>query len=148
MSLARWDPFTELRRMREDMDRIFGGIAPETQTSHWIVEGATPSVDVYEQDNNVIVKAEVPGLSKDDLEVTATEDSICLRGEFKQDEEVKEEGFYRRERRFGKFQRLIPMPSAIKRDEVKATFKDGILQITAPMSEEAEAKEMRVPIES
>ncbi|MCL6630678.1 MAG: Hsp20/alpha crystallin family protein, partial [Armatimonadetes bacterium] len=96
----------------------------------------------------VVVKAELPGLKKEDIEITATEDSISLRGEFKREEEVKKEGFYRRERREGKFYRTIPMPAPIKPDQVKASFKDGILEITAPEVEEAKPKERKVPIEA
>ncbi|MHB0912916.1 MAG: Hsp20/alpha crystallin family protein [Armatimonadota bacterium] len=143
MSLARWEPFSELRRMREDMDRLFG--------SMWqpgaMMEGVVPAIDVYEKDNNIMVKAEVPGLKKEDLEITATEDGITIRGEFRKEEEAREEGYVRRERRFGKFYRTIPMPTMIKPDEVKASFKDGVLEVTAPKSEEQKAKEKRVTVE-
>jgi len=148
VSLARWDLFGELRRMREEMDRMFEGPWRPRMPVPWTFEGISPVVDVYERDNNVVVKAEVPGLKKEDLEVAATEDSISLRGEVKCDEEVKEEGFYRHERRFGKFCRTIPMPAAIKPDEVKASFKEGILEVTAPKAEAAKAKEKKVPIEA
>lgn len=147
MSLARWEPFTELRRMREDMDRLFGSLMPSSALVE-MPASMMPAVDVYEKDNNIIVKANLPGLKKEDLNVTATEDSITLSGEFKQEEEVKEEGVYRRERRMGKFYRTLPMPTAIKPDEVKANFKDGVLEITAPKAEEAIAKERKVPIEA
>ena len=148
MSLARWDPFQELRRMREDMDRMLGSTVSPTMMTPWVSEGMSPAIDVFEKDNNVVVKAEMPGLKKEDVEVTATEDSITLRGEFKRDEEVKEEGFYRHERQFGKFFRTIPTPVAIKTDQVKATFKNGVLEIVAPKMAEMEAKEKRIPIEA
>jgi len=148
MSLARWDPFSEMRRMREDMESMFEGFWRPPMLFPWTIEGAAPCIDVYERDNNVIVKAEVPGLKKEDIEVTATEDSISLRGEFKREEEMREEGFYRHERRAGKFYRTIPMPAAIKPDEVKATFKEGVLEVAAPKAEEARAKEKRVPVEA
>jgi len=148
MSLARWDPFMEMRRMREDMDRLFEGLWRPAWPAPWVTEGISPAVDVYEEDNNVVIKAEAPGLKKEDIEVTATEDSISLRGEFKHEGEVEEEGFYRHERRAGKFYRTIPMPTAIKPNEVKASFREGLLEITAPKAEEAKAKEMKVPIEA
>ena len=148
MSLARWDPFTEMRRMREDMDRLFEGFWRPPMLLPWVTEGISPAVDVYERNNNVVIKVEVPGLNKEDIEVTATEDSISLKGEFKHEEEVKEEGFCRRERRAGKFYRTIPMPTAIKPNQVKANFRDGLLEITAPKAEVAKAKEKKVPIEA
>jgi HSP20 family protein len=148
MSLARWEPIPELRRMREDMDRIFEDFWKAPMLSMRMPEVVAPAVDVYEKDNNVVVKAELPGLTKDDIEVIATEDSVSLKGEFRKEEEIEEEGFVRRERRFGRFYRTIPMPAAINADMVKASFKDGILEITAPRAEGAKEKERKVAIEA
>jgi len=149
MSLARWEPMSELRRLHEDMDRLMEGIMWPLAAPVWpLAEMAPPAVDVFERDGCVVVKAELPGLKKEDIEITATEDSISLRGEFKREEETKKEGFYRHERKEGKFFRTIPMPAAIKPDQVKAHFKDGVLEVTAPEAEEAKAKERRVPIEA
>ena len=145
MSLMRWEPFQELRRMREEMDRMFEGMMPSPT---WAAPMMAPAVDVYEKDGNIIVKADVPGLKKDDLEVTATEDSISLKGEFKKEEKVEEQGFYRQERRFGRFFRTIPMPTAINPDQVKASFKEGVIEVTAPKAEAEKAKEKKVPIEA
>ncbi|MHB0999494.1 MAG: Hsp20/alpha crystallin family protein [Armatimonadota bacterium] len=143
MGLTRWEPFSELRRMRNDMDRLFEGLTSPMMGGVEFM----PAVDVYQKDNNIMVKADLPGLNKDDLEITATEDSICLKGEFKKEQEVKEEGFYRQERQMGKFFRTIPMPVGIKPDQVKASFHDGILEITAPKAEEAKSNEIKVSIE-
>lgn len=147
MSLARWEPFSELRRMREDMDRLFQTMSVPGMIAPVEIMRAFPAVDVFEKDNQVIVKAEAPGLKKDDIEVTATEDAISLKGEFKREEETKEEGYFRREMRSGRFYRTIPMPSAIKPDDVKASFHDGILEITAPKAEQIEAKEKKIEIQ-
>ncbi len=147
MSLARWEPFSELRRMREDMDKLFGSMAIPSIFAPMEAVRACPAVDVLEKDNSIIVRAEVPGLKKEDIEVTATEDSISLRGEFKREEEAKEEGYFRREMRSGRFFRTIPMPSAINRDQVRASFRDGILEITAPKAEEAQARETKIEIQ-
>lgn len=147
MSLARWEPFSEIRRMHDDMDRLMDRIWPSTMLAPWGAEAMVPCVDVFEKDGNIVVKAELPGLNKEDLEITATEDSISLKGEFKKEEEAREEGYYRQERRIGRFFRTIPMPAAIKPDQVKANFKEGVLEITAQRSEAAKPKEMKVSIE-
>ena len=147
MSLARWQPFSELRRMRDDMDRLFESMSVPSMLAPMEMTRPLPAVDVFERDNNVIVRAEAPGLSKDNLEVTATEDAISLKGEFKHEEEVKEENYVRREMRSGRFFRTVPMPTAIKPDEVKASFHDGILEITAPKAEQVQAKEKKVEIQ-
>ena len=131
--------------MREEMDSMLESMMP---SQPMIAQVIAPAVDVFEQDGNIMVKADVPGLSKDDLEVTATEDSISIKGEFKKEEKVEKEGFYHQERRFGRFFRTIPMPTAIKPDEVKAGFKEGVLEIAAPKAEAEKAKEKRVPIEA
>lgn len=148
MSLARWQPYNELRRMQSDMDRMFENffqpsIAPTVQAGMTI-----PLVDVFEQDNEIIVKAEVPGLNKENLQVTATNDSITLKGEFQKEEQSKEKGYIWQERRSGSFFRSIPMPNMIKADQVKANFKDGVLTIDAPLAEESKANEICVNIES
>jgi len=140
---------SELRRLHEDMDRLMEGFMRPLAAPMWpFAEMAAPAVDVFERDGSVVVKAELPGLKKEDVEITATEDSISLKGEFKREEEAKREGFYRRERREGKFFRTVPMPAAIKPDQVKASFKDGVLEITAPEAEGTKPKERHVPIEA
>ena len=148
MSIERWQPFNELRRMHDEMDRMFESFLQPSMAPSALVTMTMPLVDVFEQDRNIIVKAEVPGLNKDNIEVMATEDSITMKGEFKQEEEVKEQGFIRQERRMGNFFRTIPLSNKIKSDQVKAVFKDGVLTITAPMEEEANTKETKVNIES
>jgi HSP20 family protein len=147
MSLERWEPFTELRRIHDEMDRMFEGLMRPSMFMPTMTEELAPPIDIFDRDNSVVVRADVPGLNREDIEVIATDDSICLRGEFKREEKIEEEGFYRRERHAGRFYRTIPMPVAIKPGDVKASFRDGILEITAPKAEEAKAKEKKVPIE-
>lgn len=148
MSLMRWEPLTELSRIRQEMDRVFGEFFGAPATTQATSERWIPPVDVYEADNQVVVKAELPGVNKDNLEVTTTEDSVTIKGETKSEQEVKEpSGYYRKELRYGSFQRLVPLPSNVKPQEAKASFKDGILEIRLPKAEEAQLKERRIPIE-
>lgn len=143
MSLMRWEPFQELRRMRDEMDRMFESVMPAPMGMVM-----SPPIDVFEKDGSIVVKANLPGIDKENIEVTATEDSISLKGEFKKEEKVEERGFFRQERQYGRFFRTIPMPTAINPDQVKAGFKDGVLEITAPRSEAEKAKEKKVPVEA
>jgi HSP20 family protein len=131
--------------MREDMDRLFSSF---TQPREALAEVMLPAVDVIEKENEVVLKAELPGLKAEDIQITAMDDSISLKGEFKEEEETKEGGFVRRERRAGQFFRTIAMPTTIKPDQVKASFRNGLLEIDAPKTGEAKAKEIRVNIES
>jgi HSP20 family protein len=131
MSLIRWRrPIVP--NLFDDMERMALSLAPR----RWWPEAAeydlTPAVDVYETDDEVVVKAELPGAKKEDIEVTATEDQVVICGESKSEEEVKEEGYHRRELRCGSFRRTVGLPSAVDQEKVQATFQDGVLEVRAP----------------
>ena len=137
------NPFSLMRRFSEQMDRLFGdlsfggGLASEfgrefgrladLEGSMWL-----PQVESFERDGKLIVRADLPGLSKDDINVDITDDAIKIRGERRQEKEEDEEGYYRSERRYGSFYREILLPSGVNRDEAKASFNNGVLEITMP----------------
>ncbi len=106
-----------------------------------------PDVDIFESDGDVILKAELPGMKKDDIEVTLSDGTITLSGEKKQEEEVKKKDYYKVERSYGSFCRTFSLPAEVKADKVKSTFKDGVLEVRMPKSEEAKSKEVKVKIE-
>jgi HSP20 family protein len=106
-----------------------------------------PSLDMYEEKGEIIVKAELPGMGKDDIQVTLTDSTLTLKGEKKKEEEVKEKDYYRCEREYGSFLRTVDLPAEVKADGVKATFKDGILEIRLPKSEAAKQKEVHVKVQ-
>ena len=106
-----------------------------------------PSLDLYEEKSDVIVKAEMPGMTKDDIEITLSDSTLTLKGEKKKEEEVKEKDYYRCEREYGSFLRTVELPAEVKADGVKATFRDGVLEIRLPKSEEAKKKEVHVPVQ-
>ena len=106
-----------------------------------------PAIDVYEEKDEVVVKAELPGLSKEDLDVTLTESTLTLKGQKKKEEEVKEKNFYRSERSSGSFVRTIDLPAEVKTDQVKASFKNGVLEIRLPKTEDAKRKVTKVKID-
>ena len=106
-----------------------------------------PAIDVVDEKNEVVVKAEVPGLSKDDITVELTESSLIIRGEKKREKEVKEENYYRSEREYGSVYRSIELPVPVKPQDVKATFKDGVLEIRMPKTEVAKPKSVKVRVQ-
>ncbi len=106
-----------------------------------------PAVDVYERPDEIVVKAEIPGLSKDEIEVNLTDSTLTLTGEKKKEEEVRDQDYYRCERAFGSFSRIIQLPSEVKSAEAKATFKDGVLEVRLPKSEAAKRKAVKVQVE-
>lgn len=146
-------PFSFMRRFSEQMDRLFedfgfgrsfagdfGGLS-SIRSSVW-----SPQVEVFERGNQFIVRADLPGLTKDDLDVSITDDEIVLKGERKQESEQHEEGYYRSERSYGGFYRSIPLPEGINADDANATFRNGVLEITMPAPERAEKRGRRLDI--
>lgn len=106
-----------------------------------------PSIDVYEEKDSVVVKAELPGMTKEDIEVNLAGENLTIKGEKKEDKEVKEDDYYRRERSYGSFLRTVALPSEVKSDEIKASFKDGVLEIRMPKTEDAKKKSVSVKID-
>jgi HSP20 family protein len=105
------------------------------------------SVDVYEEGNHIIVKADLPGLSKDDIDITLTEQNITISGEKKKEEKVEKKDYYRFERSYGSFRRSIALPAEVKTDKAKASFKNGVLEIKVPKTEEAKKKGRKIKVE-
>ena len=110
-------------------------------------EGAfLPAVDVVEEKDNIIVKAELPGLTKEDVSVTLQDDSLMIKGEKKYEAESKEADFYRRERAHGAFSRLIELPAALDAQKIEAHFRDGLLHVTLPKTDPAKPKQTEVKV--
>jgi HSP20 family protein len=105
-----------------------------------------PTIDVFEKGDEVVVKAELPGMSKDDIELNVTDSTLTLKGEKKKEEEVKDEDYYRCERVYGAVSRTVEFPAAVKADQAKATFKDGVLEVRLPKTEEAKRKAIKVQV--
>ncbi len=145
MAIIRWrparelDPFSLLSSVRDEMDRLFqNSLAPWRPSGDNYPEGDwTPEVDVIEEENSVIIRANIPGLKKEDIDLSVVDDTLILKGEKKQESEVKKENYHRIERSYGFFQRGIPLPSAVDADKVEASYKDGVLEVKLPRKEEA-----------
>ena len=110
-------------------------------------EEIVPSVDIFEEKDDVVVKAELPGIKKEDIDVTLTENTITISGEKKKEEEVKKKDYYRWECSYGSFSRTFSLPSEVQTDKVKTRMKDGVLEIRVPKTEEAKKKEVKVKID-
>jgi len=154
MALIRWAPERELERFRREIDRLFedffsGVRFPSLfKRVRELEEFPTyPAIDMYDDKDNVVVKAEVPGLSKDDIEIQIKGRDLIIKGEKKKEEEIKEDNYYYAERSYGSFSRVIRLPIDIKPDKVKAKFKNGVLEIILPKVEEAKPKEIKVEVE-
>ena len=111
------------------------------------MEVKPPIVVVFEEKDDIVVKAELPGIEKDNIQVNLTDHTLTIKGEKKKEEEVKEENYYRAERSYGSFLRTLDLPRDVRADQVKASFKNGILEVRMPKTEEAKAKEIKVKVE-
>jgi len=135
-------PFDEMRRMMEDF-----WMAPFEEMGRWS-QTFTPRVDVKEEDNHVIVSAELPGIDQKDIDVTVTRDSVRIAGEKKHEEEKEERGYYRHETSYGSFERVVDLPSEVDENKADAEFSKGVLTIRLPKSEQARSKQKKVEIKS
>jgi HSP20 family protein len=131
--------------MNRLFDNFFTGW-PEPRRG--LLEGEwAPSVDVAETDTEITVTAELPGVKQEEVDVTITDDILTLKGEKKEEKEVKEKNYHRIERTYGSFQRSINLPTGVQADKAKAAYKDGILTITVPKVEEAKPKQIKIDVE-
>jgi HSP20 family protein len=148
-STRQLSPFEEMERRFEDFfRRPFSLFAPSWVPRLRMHElEMTPTVDIFEDGGDVVIKAELPGMKKEDIDVKLTEDTVTISGEKKKEEKVEKKNYYRLERSYGSFTRASNLPSEVQTDKAKAQFKDGILEIRVPKTEEAKKKEKKVMIE-
>jgi HSP20 family protein len=132
---AAGDPFALFRQMTSQLDRMFDeaawpsvGASPLAETASW-----TPGIDVFEKDNRLVTKIDLPGMKKDDVKVEVADGQLTISGERQREAEEKKKDFYRCEREYGSFYRSVPLPDGVKLEDVKATFADGVLEVSVPL---------------
>jgi HSP20 family protein len=135
-----------LSSLRDELDRLFEAPLAEFARNNQLLSGWTPALDVYEQKDNVVVRVELPGMKKEDIEVSLHDNTLSISGERKHEETHKDQEVYRAERFFGRFQRSVVLPTLVSADKVKAQYKDGVLTVTLPKSEEAKPKHIDVNV--
>ena len=148
------DPFALLRQMTSEFDRVFErpfGTAFRwpmfqrlgfAETANW-----APQIDVFERDNRLVTKVDLPGMKKEDVKVEVTDGHLAISGERKAETEEKKDNVYRCERSYGSFYRAVPLPDGVRLEDVKATFADGVLEVSVPLPAKAQAKLRTVEIE-
>jgi HSP20 family protein len=149
-------PFEAMERRFEEMERLFEDIFRNPfsllSSRRWPASGLaageiSPSIDVFEEGDDVVVKAELPGMKKEDLSVNFSDGTVTISGEKRQEEKIDQKNYHMIERSFGSFTRSLRMPAEVQTDKAKATFKEGVLEIRVPKTEEAKKKERKIPIE-
>ena len=141
-NLTRWEPMREMMSLRDAMDRLFD----DAFTRPISVSGVSgmPAIDMYQTNDDVVVKATLPGLNAEDVDITVTGETLTLRGEFKQENEQKETNYHLREQRYGSFERSILLPTDVEANKAKADFDNGILTITMPIAEAVKPKSISI----
>jgi len=141
-NLIRWEPARDFMTLREAMDHLFDDAftRPLSLRDGWSV----PAIDMYQTDEELVVKASIPGFKAENVQISITGDVLTLRGEVKQEEEKKEKAWHIREQRWGSFERSVALPTQVVADKAKAEFENGILIVTLPKAEEVKPKTITV----
>lgn len=148
MAITRWKPFGDLIRMQDEMNHLFDDFFGRPITRpEWTEEVWSPSVDVSETKDDILISAELPGISKENVKLSVHDNILTLSGEKREEKEEKDVNYHRVERSYGAFSRSFTLPTSVQADKVKATYKDGILKIALPKSEKAKPKEIPISIE-
>jgi HSP20 family protein len=148
MSIRRWRPMRDLVGMREEMNRLFDDFFTGWPERRSLMEGEwAPSLDIAETDAEVVVTVELPGVKQEDVEVTITNDVLTLKGEKKEEKEIKKENYHRVERSHGSFHRSVSLPTGVQGEKAKASYKDGVLKVAVPKVEAAKPKQIKIGIE-
>jgi len=148
MAIVRFDPFRDLASMQDRINRIFGEAYLRNNDDDVSNRGDwRPPVDIYENDQHeIVLRAELPGLKREDLDIRVENNTLTLRGDRKRDTEVKQESYHRVERVYGAFSRSFSLPATVNTEKVAATFTDGVLTITLPLREDAKPRQIQVQV--
>jgi HSP20 family protein len=147
MAITRWDPFRELNLITDRMNRLFAdSFAPVTRDEALTTSTFVPPVDIYEDEHNITLKIEVPGIEQKDIDVRVENNTLTVRGERKFEREEKEENFHRVERRYGSFFRAFTLPNTVDAENVNAEYDNGVLKIALAKKAEAKPKQIKVNI--
>lgn len=141
-NLTLWEPMNEIISLRQAMDQLFNDAFTRPVSISGVSTG--PAIDLYQDNDNVVVKAALPGLKAEDVEISVTADVLNLRGEYKQESEQKDATYHIREQRYGSFERAIRLPVEVQTGKAKADFEDGILTITLPKAEAVKPKMINI----
>jgi len=145
MAIIRWDPFRDMSTLREKMNRLFEDAFTGRAEDKEIVSSAwAPAVDIYENENELVLTAEIPGIDEKDIEIKIEDNTLTLKGERKFEKETKEENYHRIERSYGSFFRAFTLPHSVDTDKVQAVHENGVLKITMPKRQELKPKTVHI----
>jgi HSP20 family protein len=143
VNLVRWEPFREMMSLRQAMDRLFEDSFVRLPRLSGDGAGEFP-IDMYQNKDDLVVKATLPGVKPEEVEITITDNTLTIRGEHTEEQETKEDDYLYRERYYGTFSRSVPIPVKVKDEKAEATFEEGVLTVTMPKAEEIKPKQIKV----
>ena len=148
MAIVRWDPFRELATMQDRINRVFGEVYARRPEDDLMLRGDwIPPVDIYENEKGeIVIKAELPGMTKEEIDLRVENNTLTIRGDRKRQAEVKEEQYHRVERTYGSFTRSFSLPGTVDSARVSADYKDGLLTVSLPLKEEAKPRQIQVRV--
>ena len=147
MSITRWDPFRELEALQEDVDRLFQETLTRPRREIPAARVWAPAVDVFEDEDKIVLRAELPGMKKEDIDVEMHGDTLTIKGERRFENEEERDNYVRVERAYGRFQRSFTVGTPVKAGQVKASYRDGVLEVSIPKAEETKPKKVEVAVE-
>ena len=145
MGIIKFDPFRELRSLQDEMNRLFNSNFPSRYSQEDMVSGGwTPSVDIYETEDEIVLEAELPGMKREDFEVSIENNVVTLKGERNFEKKEENENYHRVERAYGSFTRSFSLPSSVSPENTNADFSNGILRVTLPKQEETKTHKIEI----
>ena len=144
MNIIKYDPFRDLRSLQDEMNRLFSSNLPRISGQEEMSTGWSPSVDIFESENTLVLEAELPGMKREDFELSIENNVITLRGERRFEKKDEGDNYHRVERAYGSFTRSFNLPRTISTEDIKAEFKNGILSVALPKKEEAKARRIEI----
>jgi HSP20 family protein len=142
MALVRWEPMRELNALQGEMNRLFNSFFDEGDNG--VQRRWAPAVDLVEREDSLVLKADLPGMSEDDVQIEVRDNILMISGERKAEHEEKQNGYYRVERAFGRFSRSVQLPAGVDTSGIAASFENGVLEITIPKPEERKPRKIEI----
>ncbi len=142
--IIRWDPFREVTSLRDAMDRLFEDSFVRPSRFWPEIGSGDLAIDMYQTADDVVVKASIPGMKPEEVDISIAGDILTIKGEHKEEKETKEQDYFVKERHYGSFNRSLTIPVAVKTDKAKAVFENGVLTLTLPKAEEVKPKQIKI----
>lgn len=147
MAVVKWDPLRDLLSIQDRMNKLFEQTLSRSRAEEAITPSTwTPAVDVYETPETIVMKADLPGLTREHIEIQLRDKTLTLKGERRFAKEAEEENYLRIERAYGAFQRSFTLPATIRQEQIRAVFRDGVLELTLPKAEESKPKQIVIEV--